>query len=232
MRGLRLGFTAMIFGPLDEFIASPRLLPLFWSVIPVYKLMGCGVRCGCSCCECCGSYNKLVTANAFFQKTIDPATAPFRVQVELDDNNKPIVKPLPTEMNCFGNCFTQLVRCLCCEEAMMRDGHEVIPNPALDYIGTGGSTFMVVDPKVTCCDACCGNYTRADIRLDTLAGVRQTLGVFTNNIRQPTDGVADHLPNHVHAPDAQHHHGHDGEAGHTGAAAAASTTTAAAPDTQ
>lgn len=38
-RIVRLILTALVFGPLDEFIASPRLLPLFWCLLPGHNIM-------------------------------------------------------------------------------------------------------------------------------------------------------------------------------------------------
>ena len=38
------GFFQFCFGAVDEFIASPRLIPLFWGIVPVYWCMR---KCGC-----------------------------------------------------------------------------------------------------------------------------------------------------------------------------------------
>ena len=71
---------------------------------------------------------------------------------------------------------------------------QMIANPALDYIGTGGGAFMVIEPTVSCWNACAGNYSMQQVKLDTEAGMRQTWRLYSVELDDPAAGVSAQLP--------------------------------------
>lgn len=182
-RVLRLFFTFFISGPIDEWTASPRLLPLFWSLWPIKTLMN---WCGCSCC---GIKEELDEKFKLFAAALEEFP---RVEVALDDNGKPVAEPLEVKLHACGECCDRSARCLCCEPTPTPPLK--ISNPALDYVGYGGGSFMLVDDDVSCCDALCGNYTANQIKLSPEAGMLQTWRVCETDPRDPVVGVWNHEP--------------------------------------
>lgn len=163
LRSLRLAITALVFGPFDEWTASPRLLPLFWSLWPVKAVIE---RAQCSCC---GTDKLLDEKFKLFERALHPER---RVEVSVDTKDKPQVTPLSGDLNAFGSICDWLTRKFCCETPARQP--LVIANPSLDYVGRGGAAYMIVDKRVGCCDVLCCRYKHSDITLDAEAGIRQT----------------------------------------------------------
>ena len=144
-----LTFGTLFFGPLDEMSASPRLLPLFWSIAPVYWLLRFFEI----------SYPRLDRQYANFARSL--AEQP-RISVLPTEDTPAIVPHNPVRSTWPGSCADFFVdnfcQCLCPGDYLPGDGPcgecccmgayrwtKSIPNPALDFIGLGGGMYVEYD---------------------------------------------------------------------------------------
>lgn len=192
-RGFRMVLTALVWGTIDEWVASPRLLPLFYSLWPMKTIMYCT---GCSCCGTLETMERYFgkvdgSTEGLFKQALKPV---YRVQAARDPNNGgiPKVEPLDPNLNSFGRCCQWLAYDACCEEKPKQPF--MIANPALDYVGVGGATILQVDQKVSCMDALCCKYNIEDIQLNRRAGALQIWLPCYNEADVPVVGVSAKLP--------------------------------------
>eukprot|EP00007_Cunea_sp_BSH-02190019_P009670 CAMPEP_0174242136 /NCGR_PEP_ID=MMETSP0417-20130205/26558_1 /TAXON_ID=242541 /ORGANISM="Mayorella sp, Strain BSH-02190019" /LENGTH=404 /DNA_ID=CAMNT_0015321495 /DNA_START=117 /DNA_END=1328 /DNA_ORIENTATION=- len=128
VRFLRAIFQT-IFGAVDEFIASPRLVPLFWGICPTYFVMR-----KLNLCTSWTSRQRLDDLWRKAQESLEPMDRPS-LDCGIDACNAQ-----PYELSFFGRVLEWILdHLLCC---ICPKPPDQIPDPALDFIGTGGGTFL------------------------------------------------------------------------------------------
>lgn len=132
-RSFRALIQAFVFGTLDELIASPRLLPFFWSICPIYNIMKWLNITGPTRIRLDGIYAEGARSLEEFP----------RIQIHTDTNGQVIVEPLPQiKLSWLGRAMLYMANtCFypCCRTEGPPDA---MPDPALDFIGTGGGIYL------------------------------------------------------------------------------------------
>lgn len=193
-RGFRALLQAFIFGAIDELLASPRLLALFWSAVPYRKLsmMFCDV-------------DPFAEWYRVFARSLEPQD---RAESETSHSN-----------NCCVVCCNTIatnpcVMKICCP-GDVGVTPKTIPNPALDYIGVGGGVYaryyrddahqqdMTVGD--VCCNCTCAPTPRRHVGLDAQSARKNICAICPSSCAPALRNNEYHIYTGPSDEDIEHH---------------------------